>query len=198
MILTRAASAVQWAQTFIFPVLSAGGTVVDATAGNGRDTLFLARGVGAQGKVYAFDIQPVALERTARRLKSAGLDERVVLLPVGHEEMALHVPPPVEAVMFNLGYLPGGDHRVVTRPKTTVAALRAALGLLAPGGRISVLIYTGHAGGDEEWRAVEEATSVLDPHGYTVFKMTYWNRPRGSPVLIFIAKAGAIDEDEAP
>lgn len=195
--LERAAGAVHWARAFIAPALGEGKTAVDATAGNGRDTAFLARGVGPSGRVYAFDIQPRALENTACRLKKDGLAGQVVLLPAGHQEMAGHVPPPVDAVMFNLGYLPGGDHRIVTRPYTTVTALRAALDLLAPGGRLSMLIYTGHSGAREEQLAVEEAAASLDPHTYTVLKMAFWNRPVNAPVLIFIAKEGAAVEGPA-
>lgn len=190
MILKRSASAVEWAHTFIAPVLVPDCHAVDATAGNGRDTFFLAAGVGPGGRVFAFDIQPAALERTRQRLLDAGLEGRVTLLPVNHREMIAHVPGPVNAVMFNLGYLPGGDRRVITRPESTVTALKAGLSLLIPRGRISLVVYTGHPGAQEELKAVEEFTAELSPREFTVLRLSYWNRSRQAPVLIFIEKAG--------
>ncbi|MDQ0286580.1 tRNA G37 N-methylase Trm5 [Desulfofundulus luciae] len=187
----RSASAVQWAQSFIAPVLVPGCLAVDATAGNGQDTLFLARGVGPQGKVFAFDIQIQALEKTREELAGAGLLDRVILLAADHREMAAHVPGAVKAVMFNLGYLPGGDHRIITRPESTLEALKAALSLLASGGRISLVVYTGHPGAAEELRVVEEFTRGLSPRHYTVVRLSFWNRSSRAPVVILLEKAGA-------
>lgn len=104
------------AQKQVAEVLREGDRAVDATAGNGWDTLFLARLVGPDGRVYAFDIQQAALDETAALLRKNKLLERVDLIHAGHEAMASYVKEPVAAVMFNLGYLPGGDHSIVTRP----------------------------------------------------------------------------------
>ena len=126
-----------------------GNSVVDATVGNGHDTLFLARCVGPQGHVYGFDVQEAALEATARRV--AGLNQ-VTLFHAGHETLDEHLPAGVQlkAVMFNLGYLPGAAKHIVTRPDTTLAALEQALTRLAAGGLITVVLYPGHEGGKEE------------------------------------------------
>jgi hypothetical protein len=62
--------------------------------------------------------------------------------------------PRVDAAMFNLGYLPRGDRRIVTRPSTTIPAIAALLDRLAPNGRISILAYRGHSEGLEEYEAV--------------------------------------------
>jgi predicted methyltransferase len=136
-------------------VIRPGETVVDATVGNGHDTLLLAQTVGAEGMVYGFDVQEEALHATRRRLLEAGIGEgRVRLIQAGHEEMADHVRGPVGAVMFNLGYLPGGDHARTTRVPTTLCALQQAISLLRRGGVISVVCYRGHPGGMEEAAAV--------------------------------------------
>ena len=129
-------SAAAWARLFIGEALLPGSVVVDATMGNGRDTLFLAGAVGPAGRVYAFDIQPAALKATAALLAEAGLADRAQLIQADHSLLQQHLPGPVDAVMFNLGYLPGGDHSTITRPDSTRAALQAALSLLAPGGRV--------------------------------------------------------------
>ena len=139
--------------------LKSGDLVLDATAGNGHDSLFLARAVAPEGWLFAFDIQTQALANTRRRLAQAGLLERARLIQAGHQALIHHLPPwshgRLAAAMFNLGYLPGGDHRLSTRPDTTSMALEQALALLAPGGRLSVLCYRHHPGGEEEYQRVE-------------------------------------------
>lgn len=69
------------------------------------------------------------------------------------EEVVLDVGE-VKAVMFNLGYLPRSDKTIITSPKTTLPALQAAFSLLAPGGLISIVIYSAHQGGLIESDAV--------------------------------------------
>lgn len=154
------------AQAAVAAVLAAGDLAVDATVGNGHDTLFLARCVGEEGAVYGFDLQPQALEQTRGRLESAGLAGRVRLEEADHGRLADHLPPEargrVKAVMFNLGYLPGSDKACITRPASTRAALDQALQVLAPGGLISVLAYTGHPGGREEADEVRRWSEGLD------------------------------------
>jgi len=132
---------------------------IDATAGNGHDSLFLLRHTSAQGQVFVFDVQPQAIENTRRRLADAGFDHRAELFCSGHEHMLDHIPVlllgKVNVIMFNLGYLPQADKKLITRTATTLQALDASVQLLAIGGRISILAYPGHAGGDHETRAVQ-------------------------------------------
>lgn len=146
------------AQRCVARVLETGAWAVDATAGAGHDTVFLARQVGAAGRVFALDTQREALARTRQRVQEAGMGERVGLLHAGHEAMETVLPPEavgrLGAVMFNLGYLPGGDKAWITKPETTVAGLDAARRLLAPEGMLSVVAYPGHPGGAEESAAV--------------------------------------------
>lgn len=190
-------SAVHLVQLLVSGAVRDGGTAVDATAGNGKDTLFLAGLVGPDGQVYAFDIQEKALQTTRALLDEAGLAERVTLINAGHEEMERLVPGPVDAVIFNLGYLPGGDHALITHAGTTVRALRSALNLLRPGGRIGLVVYTGHPGGREECDRVEGLASSLDGKLYRVIKISFINRAAHAPVVIVIEKAGAFNEGQA-
>ncbi|MCB1744774.1 MAG: 16S rRNA (cytosine(1402)-N(4))-methyltransferase [Gammaproteobacteria bacterium] len=147
--------------------LREGDVAVDATVGNGHDTSLLAEAVGASGRVYGFDVQCAALRSARARLTGRGLQDRVQLVHAGHERMREYLPESlwgrVAAVTFNLGYLPGGDHSLVTRPVTTLEALAQSLGLLAPSGIVSVLVYVGHPGGDAELRGVEDWLRRLDP-----------------------------------
>ena len=166
----HAPSVVHLAHAWIEPVLAPGTCVVDATAGNGHDTLFLARGVAPHGVVHAFDIQARALARARRRLARAGPAARVIWHRASHARLARHLGEArPSAVMFNLGWLPGGDHGRITRPDGTITALERAAACLRPGGRISVVAYRGHAGGAEEdaavaaWLQSVHALTVLSP-----------------------------------
>ncbi len=187
-------SAVHLVQLLVSYSVTEGGTVVDATAGNGNDTLFLSRLVGPNGHIYAFDIQKTALDTTRSLLDKAGVAERVTLINAGHEDMEKFVSGPVDAVIFNLGYLPGGDHALVTRADTTIGALRSALYLLRPGGRIGLVIYTGHPGGREEYETVQKFASALDGKHYRTIKISFLNRAAHAPVVIVIEKVGALSE----
>lgn len=146
------------AHTLVARSLIPGDLAVDATAGNGHDTLFLARTVGADGRVRAFDIQRAALDATRRRLEKHGVAERVVLIHASNAALAAHLPEcargEVGAVMANLGFLPGGDAGIVTHTMDTLKMLDAAIGVLRPGGVVSVVAYPGHPGGDTEASAV--------------------------------------------
>lgn len=189
-------SAVHLIHLLISETLSSGGVAIDATAGNGLDTLFLARQVGAQGRVYAFDIQSGALQKASLLLEEAGVLDRVILINSNHADLEQLVAEPVDAVIFNLGYLPGGDHNLVTTGDTTVRALNSALKMLKNNGRIGLVIYTGHPGGQEELAAVEEIASSLDGKLFHVVRLNFINRSAQAPVVIVIEKAGVIDENQ--
>ncbi|MCC5807123.1 MAG: methyltransferase domain-containing protein [Opitutales bacterium] len=137
-----------------------GDTVLDATAGNGHDTAFLARHAGPSGHVYAMDIQKAALE-SARKQSAPGTRAAGITWIAGdHARLIEHLPRALvgnlRAAVFNLGYLPGGDHSVTTRAPSTCAALESALAYLAAGGVLCVTCYRGHPGGEEEYSAVLE------------------------------------------
>ena len=139
------------AHDWISRVVSPGDAVVDATAGNGHDTVFLARLVGPSGQVHAFDVQEEAIRATRERLEKEGLLTPSVRLHLAsHDRLAELVGGPVKAIVFNLGYLPGGDKKTVTRTECTLAALEQAAALIAPNGLLSVMCYPGHEGGKEE------------------------------------------------
>ncbi len=141
---------------------------IDATAGNGHDTEFLARLVGPGGRVIAFDIQAEAIHATGRRLEASGLHERVSLHLESHERICDVATSHV--VMFNLGYCPGGDKTRITQPQSTVRALQAAAVGLAPGGLITVVCYPAHPGGREEGEAVLDWTRNLDPRKFRAMR----------------------------
>ena len=178
----------QMARNFISACVANGDFAVDATAGNGHDTLFLARLVGTQGRVISFDRQKKAIENTRRRLKAENLLSRVDLIQDGHEHMANYLLNPVAAVMFNLGYLPGGDHALITRPHTTLQALSASLFKLRPGGTITIVCYTGHEGGKEEKAALVSYLQDLEQKYFKVLHYAVINQVNEPPSLLVIEK----------
>lgn len=139
--------------------LQAGNFAIDATAGNGHDTLFLSQCVGPSGRVFAFDIQAEAITQTRQRLLQANADN-VELFYADHAHMHEHLLPDVfgriGAAIMNLGFLPGGDRSIITLPESTQKALKIALEYLAPNGVVCVVAYRGHTGGQDEFEAVKK------------------------------------------
>lgn len=181
-------SARYWASELIGPALYPGAVAVDATMGNGQDTLWLCERVGESGRVYAFDVQPEAVERTRQRLESAGVLDRATLFCKGHQHMAEVVPEPVDAVMFNLGWLPGAEHIVTTRKETTLQAADAALSLLKPDGLMTLCVYPGHDEGARELEALLKWASRLDPKRYDALIKCYLNQPNDPPRMIAVKR----------
>ncbi len=181
--------AVALAHHFLKSVVRNGDRVVDATCGNGSDTLLLAQLVGRDGRVWAFDVQEQALAKSRSLLAEAGCLEQVELLAAGHECLADFVAEPLKAVVFNLGYLPGGEKGIITRPQQTIAALNQALGFLLPGGIITVCIYTGHPGGAEEGETVAKWGAALSARHFNVWTSRQANRSPTAPYLLLVEKS---------
>ena len=158
-----------------------GDTVIDATMGNGHDTLMLCEAVGPEGSVYAFDIQEAAVAETEALLNNHGVRERAKLIHAGHEHLAEYVKEPVKAAVFNLGWLPGGDHSITTYWETTSRAVQAALELLQSGGVLVVCAYPGHAEGDRERQELTGLLSGLNNRKYNVLRQQFLNAGSGAP-----------------
>lgn len=169
-------------------VINEGDIVIDATMGNGYDTKYLAEKVGENGFVYSFDVQEEAIKSTKKRLEKAGLIDRVNLVLDGHQNMDMYVNKEVSCVMFNLGYLPRAKHQVITKPETTLEAIKKSLELLKPNGVVSIAIYTGHEGGMEECDEVFGYVSKLDQSEYSVLNCNFVNQINHPPRLIMIEK----------
>lgn len=161
---------------------------IDATAGNGNDTEFLCRMAGAGGKVYAFDIQEEAILHTRQRLEEAGLQERAVLIRDGHERMQEYVREQAAVIVFNFGYLPGGDHRIATKEETSLQAVSRGLELLKLGGVMNLCIYSGGDTGYEERDALLDYVKGLDPKKWLVIVSSYYNRKNDPPLPVFVIR----------
>lgn len=179
------------AQELIATVLHSGETAIDATAGNGHDSLFLCQTVGPTGSVYALDIQQMALDQTADRLQQSGFDN-FKLMCCDHSQLSQTIPSDchqeIGTIMFNLGYLPGGDHTKITQQQSTIAGIEAALSLLRSGGILTVLAYPGHPGGAAETEAVSVLLNQLDTPRYIVKVLFAQSESALAPRLFIVKK----------
>ncbi len=179
----------EWSHHFLSQAVRPGDWVLDATAGNGNDTAFLANLVGPTGRVFAFDVQASAAQATVARLaeESAWCE----VWQAGHEEMLEYLPDEargkLSAVLFNLGYLPGGDKSLITTSASTLAALAHARLVLAAGGALIAVTYPGHAGGDEEAGRVGDWFSALSHRDWSVLHIRCPNRAATRPPEVWVA-----------
>ncbi|MFO0824726.1 MAG: class I SAM-dependent methyltransferase [Gemmataceae bacterium] len=170
-------------------VLRPGDIAIDATCGNGHDTRFLAEIVGPDGRVWAFDTQTQAIERTAENLaRFTNVVYENCDHAVGIPVLLVHYPIEVAVAMFNLGYLPGGNKGIITRTDSTVTAIRSSLELLRPGGILTVIAYPGHAGGAEETEAVAKLLGKLSPAEFTLQETRSEHDKPTSPRLFVVRK----------
>ena len=181
-------SARHWARELITDALAGGGVAIDATMGNGHDTLWLCELAGENGRVYAFDVQAQAVENTGKRLEDAGMASRATLFHAGHETMAEHISEKADAIVFNLGWLPGAEKDVTTLTETTLRAVSAGAQLLAVSGIMTICIYPGHDEGAREKDALIEWASSLDPKIFDVMLKTYLNQPNKPPLMLAVRR----------
>ncbi len=178
----------QYAQTLLASTIEKGEIAVDATAGNGHDTLFLCHLVGETGQVYSFDIQQQAVDSTINRLTVHGVLGRAHVILDGHQHISKYVHQSIAGAIFNLGYLPGADHQVITQGNTTIQAIEQLLNLLKVGGIIVLVVYHGHEGGKEERDEVLNFVSSLPQKYVHVLRYEFINQKNDPPFIIALEK----------
>lgn len=181
-------NAVEIAKKICIFKLNKGDTAVDCTMGNGNDTAFLCSLVGEEGKLYAFDIQESAVANTRQKLRELNFLARAELIHDGHENIDKYINTKVKLVIFNLGYLPRGNHQITTQKDTTIEAVEKCLPILEPNGIILLVVYPGHENGKLEKEALESFTASLNQKEYHVAKLCFINQVNNPPELICIEK----------
>ena len=171
--------------------LKPGMIVVDATIGNGKDTLILAKAVleNDKGEIYGFDIQKQALVETNLYLeKHLGkkLLKKICLFNQSHENFD-DIKKPLDLVVYNLGYLPKGNKSITTMVRSTITSIQSACNLLNSQGLISITCYPGHEEGQKELLAIQEYLKTLSSQEYLICSHKWINRPL-APVLIILEK----------
>lgn len=163
-----------------------GDRVLDGTAGQGNDTLHLAKLVGPNGFVWAFDVQKAACAITEAKLEQEGIDWVRVICD-NHANLARYVDASLKAGVFNLGYLPGQNHQVITNGHTTIAAAGAVMEKLQPGGILLFVCYVGHAGGREEYEMLIAYLQKLAAKEWWVSEFSLINK-KNAPRLVMVKK----------
>ncbi|ULG71366.1 tRNA (mnm(5)s(2)U34)-methyltransferase [Macrococcus brunensis] len=164
---------------------AAGDIVVDATCGNGNDTLYLAGKVSENGHVYAFDIQDAAIQNAKEKTKDYS---NITFIQDGHEHVSNYVTDTISCAIFNLGYLPKGDKSITTLPATTIEAINALFKLLKPGGMIILVIYPGHAEGQIEKEEVLKFLYEFDQELAHIVQYGFINQKNNPPFICAIEK----------
>lgn len=146
-------------------------TAIDATCGNGNDTLFLAPLVE---KLYAIDIQEEAIAKA--KAKCAGYTN-ITFIHGSHAHLP-HCSPAL--IVYNLGYLPGGDKTLTTLTSTTLQSLESAKALQPK--MISITLYPGHPEG-----LIESETLISSVHpGWKVQLHTPGKSPHAPKLLVMV------------
>lgn len=165
--------------------------VIDATCGNGNDTLFLAQLVGAEGHVYACDIQEQAIENTKQKISEHNINN-VTFINDSHEHINKYIPESVPkhigGAIFNLGYLPGSDKTIVTKAESTIKAVESMLPLLRSRALVILVVYHGHEGGINEKTKLLPFVESLEQKKYSVLKYQFINQINNPPFIIAIQK----------
>lgn len=174
---------------FIKEHIRNGQVVLDATIGNGNDTLLMADRVGKNGKVYGFDIQQVAIDNTTKLLKENNLENRVTLIRDSHENLNKYITHSLDFIIYNLGYLPNGDKNIITQSNSTLKSIELSLELLNKNGLLLVNSYIGHDGGMEENLEIESMLRRLNQKEYNVLKHSFINQKNNPPILYIIERS---------
>lgn len=181
-------NALEFARDLCRKKLNIGDIAVDATMGNGHDTVLMGQLVGEKGKVYSFDIQESALINTKKVVDENKLLADIKLILDGHENMDEYITDKVKVIMFNLGYLPKGEHGITTKVDTTLIAVKKSMQLLKKGGIIALVIYHGHEEGKAEKNALEDFASSLNQKEYSVVRFEFINQINNPPLFIGIER----------
>ncbi|WP_226035835.1 tRNA (mnm(5)s(2)U34)-methyltransferase [Aquibacillus saliphilus] len=168
-----------------------GETVIDGTCGNGKDTVMLSKLVGVDGSVLAFDIQEQAIANTRKILEKQAISN-VTLIQDSHHKIDNYLNERIEkqlgGAIFNLGYLPGSDKKIITKPDSTITAIKTIANYLKPGGIIVLVVYHGHLGGDEEKEALLKHLGEYDQKQFNVLRYGFINQKNSPPFVLAIEK----------
>ena len=178
----------RYIERFIMPE----STVIDATLGNGQDTLKIAQRLGPKGRLYSFDIQKEAIERSQQLLEEADIKlPQIELIHDSHIHFDRYLAPKehVDFIIYNLGYLPRGDKSITTVAESTLQSVKAGLLRLKPYGVMVIAVYHGHEAGKEERDQLAQYLSTLDQRQYHVFCQQFINQKNNPPFLYLIERA---------
>lgn len=158
---------------------------LDATCGNGHDSLNIIKRLDENGFLYCTDIQDLAIENTDKLLKEAGY-KNYKPIKKSHDLFADEIEESFRLVIFNLGYLPGSDKKIVTRAETTIKAIDSLIKKLDKDGVIIVVSYLGHPNSKEERESLDKYLKNLSQKDFLVEKRQFYNQVNNPPIVYLI------------
>ena len=183
--------AIHYAHELLTSCTLPGETVIDGTCGNGHDTVKLSKLVGKEGKVLAFDIQDQAIKNTKALLTKENINN-VIVIQDDHQYSYKYLPQElnqkVAGAIFNLGYLPGGNKKIITKPESTIKAVDSLAESLKVHGIICLVVYHGHPGGETEKDALLEHLKYYNQNNFNVIQYGFINQKNKPPFVIAIEK----------
>lgn len=153
---------------------------IDATLGNGHDTDFLSENFE---RVYAFDIQKEACENYETKKV-----ENVKVINDSHSEFEKYINEEVDCIMYNLGFLPGGNKEITTMHESSLKSIKEGLDILSSGGIMTICIYTGHDEGKIEETCIMKLLKDLPKNKFGVMEHRFINRKNNPPLLVVVEK----------
>lgn len=153
---------------------------IDCTLGNGFDTDFLAENFKS---IFAFDIQKTACDKY--------IEKQIVNVEIindSHDKLNSYIDTKVNCIVYNLGFLPGGDKSITTNYNSSLSSIKMGLELLESEGFMFIASYRGHSEGLNEFIFIKEYLNTLPKNKYAVMRHEVINRSNTSPVLFVIEK----------
>ena len=181
-------NAVTYVKENVKKIIKEDWVVIDATVGNGHDTLFLRKQLSEKGKLYGFDVQKKAIELTKKRLMKNNCYSGVKLIKDSHENFQKYIDGSVDLILYNLGYLPKGDKEITTESETTLNSVKAGMAMLNRGGVIFLTVYPGHLPGALELEVLSGYLKTINQKEYAVMKVDFFNYNNKPPVVFMIER----------
>lgn len=166
------------------------GLFVDATLGKGNDLISVLTHPNFTGKVLGFDIQAAAIQTTQERVYTHSFAGQYQLIQDSHANLAdyLEENEPLHGAIFNLGYLPGGDHEITTNANSTIQAIEEMGKRLVTKGQIIIVVYSGHPAGQLEKEALFQELSTWPQESFQVLQYEFINQRNNPPMVLIIEK----------
>lgn len=179
-----------WVQELLKPYVEKARVLVDGTAGNGWDTLYLIKHSSKNAQIFSFDIQPNALESTKTLVEKENLEglDKVTFICSNHRKFQEYIKEPIDVAMMNLGYLPNGDKSLTTQAEDSLETVTQLMVRLRLHGAISVICYPGHSEGKKEYKVISDFLSSISSKEFQIMRIEKWNHIAESPVAFLIER----------
>lgn len=167
------------------------GLFIDATLGNGHDSYFILSNKNFKGRLLSFDIQARAILNSYQRINQLQTTSASYqFIYASHDTLFnyLNSNSLIHGAIFNLGYLPGGNHQITTRSQSTLNALQQIMSRLVRKGRILIVIYSGHSEGQVEKEQLLNYLKTTDQQAYHIYHYHALNQKNNPPELLAIER----------